>query len=320
MRRKYLIAILSVSISSLFYSQNLDEKKLTKELSENACKCIDSIYTSNRDKAEVVQDIHRCIDEQTGALQLGSMFSKIEDIKKDAPLVDGKKQINVEFNTDKNSNQYKENYNKIERTVMDNCPRVKTLMGTAETKDAHFSENGESVKFYSEAIDFSKKEDWQNAIKSYKASLKKDPKFIYAWDNLGICYRRLGEYDNAIDAYKHSLAIDPTGKMPLQNIAISYIYKEQYQKAIDAYLDLDRIYPGDAEVYYGIGQIYTMHLKNYQNGLHYILKAYKLYNQQKSPYRTDAEKLIAFIHKGMKDENKLDQFNKILLDNGFDMK
>lgn len=106
----------------------------------------------------------------------------------------------------------------------------------------------------------------------------------------------------------------------MQNIAISYIYKEQYQKAIDAYLDLDKIYPGDAEVYYGVGQIYTMHLKNFENGLQYILKAYKLYNEQKSSYRTDAEKIIAHIHKEMKDEKKLDQFNKILIDNGFHMK
>jgi cytochrome c-type biogenesis protein CcmH/NrfG len=36
-----------------------------------------------------------------------------------------------------------------------------------------------------------------------------DPEFAFAWDNLGISYRRLNNYDKAIDAYSKSIAIDP---------------------------------------------------------------------------------------------------------------
>jgi cytochrome c-type biogenesis protein CcmH/NrfG len=34
-----------------------------------------------------------------------------------------------------------------------------------------------------------------------------DPEFAFAWDNLGISYRRLNNYDKAIDAYSKSIAI-----------------------------------------------------------------------------------------------------------------
>lgn len=179
---------------------------------------------------------------------------------------------------------------------MNDYKRLKTIINTAETKDNKFSDNEDAVEYYTKAVNSSKKEDWNGAIKNYKLALEKDPKFVYAWDNLGICYRRIGDYDKAIDAYKKSVAIDPTGKMPLQNIAIAYIYKKEYQKAIDAYLDLDKIHPNDAEVYYGIGQIYALHLENNEKGLDYISKAYKIYTQQKSPYRTDAEKILGIIY------------------------
>lgn len=298
----------------------MDEKKLIRELSENACKCIDSLTASNKDKSAVVKEIHGCIDEQTRALQVGSMFSNLEELQKTAPEVNGKKQINVEFNTDKNSEQYKENYNKIERSLMSDCNSLKRLINTAETKDNKFSGNEDAIEYYRKAVQFSKNEDWNNAVKYYKLALEKDPKFVYAWDNMAICYRRTGDYDNALNAYKKSLELDPTGKMPLQNIAITYLYKKEYQKAIDAYIDLDKVYPNDAEVYYGIGQIYAVHLNNDEKGLDYILKAYKIYNKEKSPYRTDAEKIIGIIYKRMKEKNDLETFSKILKKNDVQMK
>jgi tetratricopeptide (TPR) repeat protein len=52
--------------------------------------------------------------------------------------------------------------------------------------------------------------------------VKIDPNFAYAYDNMGICYRRLEEYDKAIEAYEKSLKIDPYGTMPLQNLGIVY--------------------------------------------------------------------------------------------------
>lgn len=226
-----------------------------------------------------------------------------------------KKQVNLNFNTDKDSKQYTESYNEIERYMMKNCPSLKKMMKVAESNVEKISKNDEALDFYDKAIAASKKEDWIEAIKNYENAVKKDPSFVYAWDNLGICYRRIGEYDKAISAYKKSLKIDPKGKMPLQNIPVAYIHKKEYQKAIDAYLELDKVYPGDPEVYYGIGHTYFSSLKNDEKALDYICKAYRIYNNQKSPYRTDAESVMSSIHKNMKEKGKIETFNNILKKN-----
>lgn len=316
---KNITTISAVLFCSVIFAQKSDKEKIFKDLNKNACMCIDSISASNKEKTEIVKQIHDCIDKQTGALQMMTLLSSAEDKEKDAPEVNGKKQIKLEFNTNKNSQQYKESYNQLERSLMKDCASLKTLINIAETKHEEFSNNDEALDFYSKAVEFSKNEDWNNAIENYKFALEKDSKFTYAWDNLGICYRRIGEYDKALDAYQKSVKINPKGKMPLQNIAVTYIFKKEYQKAIDAYLNLDKIYPGDPEVYYGIGQIYALHLKDNENGLDYVAKAYNIYNEQKSPYRTDAEKILSMIYKSMKDQNKLDKFKEILNKNNIQL-
>jgi len=123
---------------------------------------------------------------------------------------------------------------------------------------------------------------------------------------------KLGEYDKAIGAYNKSLEVDPTGLLPLQNIAIVYQYKKEYKKAIKAYEKLAEIDKYNPEVYYGIGQIYSVYLKEYEKGLDNMCKAYNLYVEQKSPYRSDAEEIISMIHTEMKKEGKEEKFNEIL--------
>ncbi len=316
MIKKTITILFSVLLYSFSFSQEKpNEKTVLRELSENACKCTDSIALSNRKKEDIIKDVHGCIDKYTGALQISTLLKGAEKQSENAPEVNGKKQINLTFNTNKNSQQYKESYNELERYLMQNCESVKRATTTSETSYDKFSKNNTALDLYQKAIDASKQENWKEAIQNYEQAVKIDPKFIYAWDNLGICYRRVEEYDKALNAYKQSLAIDPKGKMPLQNIAITYVYKKEYQKAIDAYGDFDKMYPGDPEVYYGMGQVYFTHLKNNEKGLDNICKAYRIYSEQKSPYRSDAEKMIGYIYKSMKEEDKTDKFKEILKNN-----
>ena len=80
-------------------------------------------------------------------------------------------------------------------------------------------------------------------------------------------YRKLGNYDKAIESYNKSLEIEPEGTMPLQNIAIAYQYKKEYQKAIEAFEKLAKIDKYDPEIYFGIGNVYAVNLKDYEKGL-----------------------------------------------------
>ncbi|WP_027386531.1 tetratricopeptide repeat protein [Chryseobacterium gregarium] len=318
MIKKRIIILIPIFICSVFFTQNKKDglasaQQILKELSEESCKCIDSINGYNKIKDSVNREISSCIDKNVFTYSMANAIEKTSaDIENGN--IKGKK-ADITINSNPQSDDYKKAYNKIENYLMQNCSRLKRLVNSAESKSDLMSKNSEAIDFYNKAIEASKKEDWREAIKNYKSAVEKDQNFIYAWDNMGLCYRRIGEYDNAIAAYNKSLEIDPKGKMPLQNIAYAYIYKKEYQKAINSYLNLDKVHPGDAEVYYGIGQIYYDYLKDNEKALDYIAKAYNIYTDQKSPYRTDAQTIIGYIYKKMKDDGKADKFKEILQKN-----
>lgn len=291
---------------------NIDKKILLKELAENGCKCVDSIETYNKTTLDISKEISRCIENQTEAYQFGSKLIEI-DTSNNASI---QKKINISINVNKNSDEYKKYYYEIERYMTDNCNSLKIKLAVADKQsDKSISNKQKALDLYSKGIDESKKEHYQQAIKYFKKAVKEDPSFAFAWDNLGLNYRRLKNYDKAIESYEKSLEIDPNGLMPLQNIAVVYQYKKEYQKAIETYLKLAKIDKKNPEIYYGIGQIYALNLKDNEKALDNLCKAYVIYIKQKSPYRVDAEKIIRIIYSEMKKQGKEDKFNEILKSN-----
>jgi tetratricopeptide (TPR) repeat protein len=310
------LAVLSIQYGFGQKSDSLINKTLLKELGENACTCADSIDVYNKKNSEIAAGISKCIDDQTGAYQVASKLLNIDNLKKDATEKNGKKEINISINMNTESDEYKEYYFEMERYLMANCKSVKDKIAANNGQSAtSISSNEEALEMYSKGIEASKQEHFQKAITYYEQALKIDPKFAFAWDNIGICYRRLENYDKALEAYQNSLKIDPNGTMPLQNIAIVYQYKKQYDKAIAAYEKLGEIDKDNPEIYYGIGNIYATYLLDYEKGLSNMCKAYNLYIKQKSPFRTDAEKLINGIYREMKLQGKEARFAEILKEN-----
>ena len=200
--------------------------------------------------------------------------------------------------------------------MMANCKSIKRKIASSDLENYYsVSKNPEAKKMYSKGIEQSEKQNYQKAISYLEKALKIDSLFAFAWDNMGLCYRKLDKYDDAIYAYNKSLELDPLGLMPLQNIAVAYKYKKEYQKALAAYETLAELDSKNPEVYYGIGLIYAYNLNDLEKGLDNICKAYMYYIAQKSPYRTDAEKLINLIYTDMKKQEKETAFDEILKKN-----
>ena len=312
----FVLALLFTKLAICQKSDTLINTRLLQELGENACKCADSISVNNKKKTDIVEELSKCIDDQTAAYQIGSKLMNIDTSKSNLGKKGAKREINLTINMNKESDEYKEYYYEMERYLMGNCKSVKTKLATNDVEgEKSLSSNKEALNLYLKGVEEAKKGNHEQEIIYYEQALKLDSEFVFAWDNLGITYRKLGKYDKAIEAYQKSLSIDPKGITPLQNIAIAYAYKKEYLKAIEAYQRLSEIDKNNPEVYYGIGNIYTNFLQDYENGLSNMCKAYNLYIEQKSPYRTDAEKMINVIFYQMKKLGKEGRFNEILKEN-----
>jgi tetratricopeptide (TPR) repeat protein len=307
---KLLLALPIFGFSQESDTIKFDNDAFLSQISENACKCVDSVETYNKSQKEISAGINSCIDKQVMAYQLGKKLASMGELKTDS----GQKQnINIEINSNPDSNDYKKFYYEIENNLMDTCPKVKNkIAANDKIGEKSMSNDSEALKYFNLGLDESKKEDFAKAIQYYKKAVVFDPEFVFAYDNMGICYRRLNQFDEAIDAYEKSLKIDPNGTMPLQNIGIAYLYKKEYKKAIKAYEKLAKLDNRNPEVFYGIGNIYAQYLFDYEKALDNLCQAYNLYIELKSPYRSDAEKLIQVVYTEMKKQGKEAAFNEIL--------
>lgn len=290
------------------------QQHFLKTFSDNACNCIDSISLANKSSTDVSKDVATCIDSQVGAYQMASKLADVLPDIRDKSKKNKKtpKNIDVNLNYNPQSAEYQKYYRRLERYLMDSCSSLRTAIGqnNIESKNS-ISSNFAAQTAYSMGVDYLKKDDFKNAVVYFEKAVSYADTFAFAWDNIGICYRHLGEYDKALSAYQKSLSLVPNGIAPLQNIPVVYEFQKKYDAAIAAYKNLEKIYPDNPEGYYGAGRVLLI-TGNDTAALREMCRAYVLYDNQRSPYRTDAETMIQTIYSKMKGENRLDEFNEIL--------
>jgi len=299
--------------------QTFDNNEILKEIADNACQCIDSLHTSNKPYKVLMQEISDCIDKEVMSFQIIDQTNKImlpEENNKEASndSLPEKMEINIVL-AEKGTKQYDKYYRRLENYLMENCPSLKKkVAANDELERFGVSQNPEAYKYYVKAIDYGDAKEYKKAIKYYKKALKIDPDFPFAWDNLGLVYRKTEQYDKALEAYAKSMELMPGNRTPIMNSAVVYTYKKEWDKAIQMYKKLVEIDESDPEIYYGIAQVYA-HKKELEKALDNMCKAYNLYLQQESPYRSDAEKFISYVYYLMKEEGKEDKFYEILKKN-----
>jgi tetratricopeptide (TPR) repeat protein len=288
----------------------IDSGKMIRSATEPACRCIDSISLSlAHDKK--VEKIKACIDKEVVVYQM------MEQINKSLTSSNNK----IIINTNPESKDYIDAYREIERWLMDSCSALKIAMRSYDKENPYSSTNNDVAReAYNKGNGLMKQENYNDAIPYFKKATENDENFTFAWDNLGLCYRKTEQYDKALKAYQKSLSIYPDGDMPLHNIPFVYEYMKDYDMAIKSYKNLLKHFDDDPETYFGIGRIYAFFLNDYEQGLDNMCKAYNLYIKQSSPYRADAEKAIGYIYSAMKKNNQEDKFNEILKTNNISTK
>jgi len=245
--------------------------------SEKACQCIAGIETGAENKNDEIQ---KCIK---GALVV---FEDEKDVKVDR-------------------------FKQVESVLVQSCAPLKELAFSENRKFKHsYSENVLAQLAYDDGMEFLQEGDVESAIGKFQKAVSIDDQFAFAWDNLGISYRKMKQYDKAIEAYTKCLEIYDKGRLPLLNIAITYNLNEQYEEAMEHYEKFIEFYSGDPEGYYGLGLIqYTQNQE--EKGLDNLIHAYTIYTAQNSPYRADAAKKIGYMYKDLQNKDRLDLFHKI---------
>ncbi|WP_213196121.1 tetratricopeptide repeat protein [Cloacibacterium caeni] len=313
----FLFSVISISIFSQEKETKEDVNKIIesikKEIADKTCKCIDSVKDEviNRKRKENIEGINGCVKEYTGAYMLGKKLA----------AVDKTKDSKININLNEKSQNYLDSKRELEDYLMKNCESMKFVLATNDRENENsVSQNPKARDYYTKGVNESNNKNYAKALEYFLLAVKEDSNFPFAWDNLGYCYRQLGEYDKAIEAYKKSIELDPNHAFPIQNLAVAYTYKKEYQKAIDTFELLKKLDSENPEIYYGIGQIYFQYLKEYEKSLDYMCKAFNLYIKNNSPYRADAENIIRYNFTEMKKLGKEDKFYEILKANNINTK
>ena len=269
------------------YSQE-NQEDIVKNISNDACDCISTINTENNSKNSAIKNCIAASVVKNLNAEVGTGKNEVSEIQLEASA-----------------------YKKIEVYLVENCNALKQLSFTENGEFEHStSQNVLAQLAYDDGMDYMENGEYDTAILKFKKAIEIDPNFAFSWDNLGVCYRKSNQYEEAIEAYKKSLEINPEGRMPLMNIAVTYNLKKEFDEAITYYNKFISIYKDDPEGYYGLGLILYTNDRQ-EEGLDSLIHAYTIYSAQNSPYRADAAKKIGYMYNDLKNNDKIDVFNKV---------
>ncbi len=284
---KLVQALIIILITGTVYSQQKSET-IVKAIADEACKCISTIDSNQEHKNKAIKN---CVANAI-----------VKELNTDVSINENNtSEIQVDI----------EAYKKVEAYLVEHCKALNQVAFTENTNFKHAtSKNVLAQLAYDDGMEYMEEQNYEGAIEKFSKAINIDPKFAFAWDNLGVSYRKTNQYQKAIEAYKKSLEINPQGRMPLMNIALAYNLKKEYKEAIKYYRKFIDIYPEDPEGYYGIGLILYTNGKQ-KEGLDNLIHAYTIYTKLNSPYRADAAKKIGFMYNDLKNEGKLDMFQEV---------
>jgi tetratricopeptide (TPR) repeat protein len=129
------------------------------------------------------------------------------------------------------------------------------------------------------------------------AILKKDPKRIDAWIDLGVERRQLGDYEGARDAWEYAKALGPnTNIVPWNNLGDLYhFYLKDYVKSEENWKKVIALKPDYIQGYRGLFELYTYSYKEKASQIPVFLKT----GIAKNPTSTDLKQMLADYEKSL---------------------
>lgn len=102
-------------------------------------------------------------------------------------------------------------------------------------------------RFYQQGVEYSRRQQWDQAIRAYLQAVRLDPRFVEAWTNLGYAYRKVRDFTRSVEAYRRALSLRPDYAPAHDYLARTYLAMGDRQKALDHYEILRRLDPRMAD-------------------------------------------------------------------------
>jgi tetratricopeptide (TPR) repeat protein len=131
--------------------------------------------------------------------------------------------------------------------------------------------------------------DCSKAVTHFERGLRLFGNDAEALNDLGICYRKLGDMDSAETAFKRAIALSDSIYTSL-NLAELYASQKRFPEAEDVFTDAIRRSPKHGDVYYGLAALY------FQQGLFEAAEAKALEASSLEHKIADVHLLLAKIY------------------------
>lgn len=127
-------------------------------------------------------------------------------------------------------------------------------------------------------------------------AIKKDPKNILNWIDLGIQRKQLGDYEGARDAWEYTKALDQNNIVPWNNLGDLYhFYLKDYKKSEENWKKTIALKPDYMQGYRGLYELYTYSMKEKTSEIPIMLKQ----GIAKNPEAADLKALLAEHEKAL---------------------
>jgi len=96
----------------------------------------------------------------------------------------------------------------------------------------HFQKNYKI--YYTKGIEQYNSEKYEEAINSFKLSVKSNPQFLGSWNNLGVSYKSINQFEKAVSAFEMALKIDNDYYDGWHNLSKVLMNLGRFDEAIEA--------------------------------------------------------------------------------------
>ena len=140
------------------------------------------------------------------------------------------------------------------------------------------------------AIEFFKKEDYENALSSFNEILSEDENNPNLLNNIALCEVKLGNFEKAEQNFLKAISFDEKAPQPYLNLAELYFAQKELLKAIELLQRASSIMPDNIAILHYLARIYIED-KRYEEGIDALNLILDL-----SPENVDAYWDLGMIH------------------------